>query len=738
MRVAEIRGQADWQRLQPVWNTLLNASASGTTFLTWEWATAWWSAYGNPEDLHILTASDESGVILGIAPLRRQTIRRYGHSFPTLAFLGDGSNDSDYLDFIVARDLEEPVLDAWLRHTRKNLGPDVILRLNDIPAGSPNLAALRKLAVGLLWDEQPVPCATVALPADWDRYLSTLRPRFRTKIRSVLRSLEGRSDVRFGFCENTSQLERLLPSLFDLHTRRWNAEGRPGVFGWDRKREFYAALSPLLLDCGSLRSSWVEWNGRILACQYGFVYGTTYLHLQEGYEPASEHWNLGLALRAWTIREFLRDGIREYDFLAGVGRHKTDWGATVKESRRIVVAAPTYANRLFCGGPLWRERAKQAVRELVPERVLAMRRARLDRSGSAASQSVGGREYMRKAAARCYFYLGGPAATRAIRARYQASLSPDGKLRGALRQRREPTGRILYYHRVNDEGDPFFPSMPLSVFERQMRHIARRYKVVSLAGLLEHLASGAPETVLAITFDDGYRDNYENAFPILQRYGLPATIFLSTGAVDSRGPLWFEVLGGAVKTTAREFLDLEVDLPRRFWMRTVEERLGANRQLFELLRHMPNEERQDRLAAILHDLSAVDAPERKDMMLTWDQVRFLKQHNIDFGGHTVTHPFLSQLNRDQLTWEVTECKRRIEDELGAPVRHFAYPNGRDEDFGPLTKDAIRAAGYDAAVSTIWGLNRQSTDRMELRRGQPWEEDEALFAYKMDWYQLVNG
>ena len=93
---------------------------------------------------------------------------------------------------------------------------------------------------------------------------------------------------------------------------------------------------------------------------------------------------------------------------------------------------------------------------------------------------------------------------------------------------------------------------------------------------------------------------------------------------------------------------------------------------------------------------------------------------------------------EQVDWEVAECKRRIEAELQAPVAHFAYPNGREEDFAPGTRRCCAAAGYEAAVTTIWGLNYASTDRMELRRGGPWEEDEALFAYKMDWYQLVNG
>ena len=125
-------------------------------------------------------------------------------------------------------------------------------------------------------------------------------------------------------------------------------------------------------------------------------------------------------------------------------------------------------------------------------------------------------------------------------------------------------------------------------------------------------------------------------------------------------------------------------------------------------------------------------------MLTWDQVRRMKAHGIDFGGHSVTHPFISRLTREQVAWEVTECKHRIEEELQAPVEHFAYPSGREEDFGKWNEQTIRSAGYRAAVTTIWGMNYPSTDRMALRRGGPWEETPAQFAYKLDWYQLVNG
>lgn len=116
----------------------------------------------------------------------------------------------------------------------------------------------------------------------------------------------------------------------------------------------------------------------------------------------------------------------------------------------------------------------------------------------------------------------------------------------------------------------------------------------------------------------------------------------------------------------------------------------------------------------------------------------MQAHGVDFGGHTVTHPFISKLTPEQVTWEASECKRRIEAELQAPVEHFAYPSGREEDFQASNKELIRAAGYRAALTTIWGTNHHSTDRMEFRRGGPWEENPALFAYKLDWYELLDA
>ena len=746
MRVVEVRQESQLESLRAEWNNVLRDSASKTIFLTWEWVSAWWSTYGNAGDLRIFLAFDESDALRGIAPLRQQMVRNYGRSLSTLSFIGDGSNDSDYLDFVITRGYEKPVMEAFRSHWDSESQTGALLLLNEIPESSPNFASLKEFGErkDSIWTETDVPCSCVALPDTWEDYLRSLRSRFRTKVRSVLRNLEGRPEVSFGFCENWEQVQSVLPVLFDLHTRRWAQEAKPGVFGWERKRQFYFAVSRALLEQGWLRICWLKWKDQIVACQYGFVLGGSYFQLQEGYHPDCQHWNVGMGLRAWSIRKYLEEGVRQYDFLAGVDSHKTDWGSEIKLSKRVVLARANLATTVFARAPQWAEAARDSIRKVLPEKALAARRARLERQRIAAFQGSNGgprsgsADWLWKAAANCYFHFRLPALAQPLRQQYQFTVLPNGRWpKRALERRREPAGRILCFHRVNDEKDPFSPAMSTRLFDQEMRFLSRHYRVVSLRELLSLLAGGSSEPVIAITLDDGYQDNFHNAFPILQRYKLPATIFLTTGGIDGAEPLWFEQLAQVIKRTAQESIDLEMDLPRRFWMRTPAERLESNDRLFGLLRTMPDSERRQWLDCIFRQLGVVAENDFGNRMLTWDQIRLMQTEGITFGGHTVTHPFLSRLTPEQVAWEIGECKRRIEEELQTPANYFAYPNGRKEDFGEWNKAMLREAGYQAAVTTIWGVNYPSTDCMELRRGGPWETSQALFACKLDWYQLVN-
>jgi peptidoglycan/xylan/chitin deacetylase (PgdA/CDA1 family) len=345
-------------------------------------------------------------------------------------------------------------------------------------------------------------------------------------------------------------------------------------------------------------------------------------------------------------------------------------------------------------------------------------------------------DWLRNTLAGGYYHTGLPSMARPFRERYSVTLSPGARL-PTIRRRTGPTARVVYYHRVNDDNDPFFPATPTAVFEAQMRFLARHYRVVSLGQAVKHLDDGSPANVVAVTFDDGYRDNYEKAFPILQRYGIPATIFLTTDSIDSGEPLWFEQLSLSLKKTTRQRLDLPAGLPGPFPLRNEAERIECNGRIQDFLRRLPDSERRRWMVEILGCLAVVGDYERHHQMLTWEQVRYMNAHGIDFGGHTLSHPFLSRNTDEEAAREISGCKARIQAELQESIAHFAYPNGRDEDVSASARELVRAAGYRAAVTTNWGPNDGQTDRMQLRRGGPWETSTALFAYKFDWYQLTD-
>jgi peptidoglycan/xylan/chitin deacetylase (PgdA/CDA1 family) len=124
-------------------------------------------------------------------------------------------------------------------------------------------------------------------------------------------------------------------------------------------------------------------------------------------------------------------------------------------------------------------------------------------------------------------------------------------------------------------------------------------------------------------------------------------------------------------------------------------------------------------------------------MLTWDEVKVMHQRGVSFGSHTVTHPILSKISADEAKKEIDESKRIIEEKLRIPIRSFAYPNGRKEDFSEATKILLREAGYSCALTTIFGANESDQDLLELRRATPWERDIRAFRIKLNYYKFCS-
>lgn len=722
----------------------LTQSTSDTVFLTWEWIAAWWKNYGAGRALYVLSAW-EGDALLGVAPLYVDRIRRFGIGWICLKLIGAGSDDSDYLDCFARPGRETEVIRAFVAYLDEHRDEWDQLELDGTPENSPCGAAMIEAAQARSWklSTSPVPCASLVLPRPWNAYLQTLKPRFRTKVRSALAFLDEHMRETPLRCADRAQLPEWLHILFELHTKRWQSAGLPGVFRDPVKRAFYLDVSERMLERGWLALDRLNWGERSLAIQYGFLYGKRFYLLQEGYDPTFESLRPGLSLRAALMRCSIEEGLAEYDFLAGTAPHKMEWGARQKLSLRTQITHSPMSTLVFQDGPRVHQHVKDRIRPFVPEFVLAWRKSQKQKKvqKSSAVEAPGNRSLHNTVRSLIgWFYGSTPAGRlgRHLAGRYVLGFAGNGRRLTRLHRRLDPILHILIYHRINDDDDPYMPALPVSAFRAQMQYLAANFPVIGL----DHVADGGTSSCgdsyrVAITFDDGYRDNFLNAFPILKELGLPATIFLTTRAIESGELPWYDKVCLAFKLTTQQRLELSGEGVPTGSLEGHAVRLRTLSQTLEWLWGLPE---PDRLHCTNELLRALRAPQELTLpntMLDWEEVRGMSKHGITFGAHTVTHPVLSRLCTKRLEEEIYGSKEIIENRLRLPVRHFAYPFGRRQDFNEATKQVVREAGFATAVTTVRGFNFPDEDRFELKRFSPWETNRASFALKLDWYRFAG-
>jgi peptidoglycan/xylan/chitin deacetylase (PgdA/CDA1 family) len=281
---------------------------------------------------------------------------------------------------------------------------------------------------------------------------------------------------------------------------------------------------------------------------------------------------------------------------------------------------------------------------------------------------------------------------------------------------------VFNYHRIGEpggsHGDHALFSATQDDFAEQMAFLARHFDVIGpqdLAGL----ADAPTGRHVLVSFDDGYRDNHELAFPVLRALGLSATFFVTTGFLDRRLGAWWDEVAWMVRHATAP------SLPAGEWLRAG---LSTERPWREATIH-----------ALLKAYKALDGSRCADFLdwiarsagsgrcpagdaggdwMTWDMVRALRAGGMTIGGHTVNHAVLSRLTPEQQAAEITGAGARIQAELGEPMRWFAYPVGGRDAFDAHTRHALQAAGVELAFSYYGGYRRAGAgdwDRFDVRR-----------------------
>ncbi|MBB1087411.1 polysaccharide deacetylase family protein [Lysobacter sp. SG-8] len=272
---------------------------------------------------------------------------------------------------------------------------------------------------------------------------------------------------------------------------------------------------------------------------------------------------------------------------------------------------------------------------------------------------------------------------------------------------------VLMLHRLRGEDDPFPLSISSDTFGQIVAWLRDDRKLVSLDEGLSHLDRPRGTTTLyAVTLDDGYRDNLNLLSPPLD--GVPATVYLATDHIGA-DPIWAYQLVTAVRCRRQDLLDLGHLGLGRFDLSDAHERRRALAILPPLLKQLPHERFQEVLDGVFAQLQPRTREASEREMMDWDDVRTLDRNGIDLGGHTRGHVLLSRVDAATAQAEIEGCTDQIAQVLHKRPRHFAYPNGTAEDFGPRDVELVRRAGYVSATTSIEGVNRTQTDRYRLLR-----------------------
>ena len=295
--------------------------------------------------------------------------------------------------------------------------------------------------------------------------------------------------------------------------------------------------------------------------------------------------------------------------------------------------------------------------------------------------------------------------------------------------KRNHDGAILVYHKIVKKGSNNYLYKNSSThhdvreFENEMEFISKWFNVVSMDELTDHIKKKLPfsKPTLAITFDDGYRDNYTIAFPILKKYGLPATIYLTAGLIGTCNKPWVdEIQYALLNTKEKSFLFPELLGDEVVDISSMEKKRIINIKIVGYLKRIKNKKRLQLIEdffKILKVKKNEDKYKERDM-LNWEEVEEMASYGITLGAHTVSHPILTEISLDVAKQEIIQSKHIIEKKLGFKVKHFAIPNGGVYDFSEDLKKFCIQSEFETIVTTEYGYVDNTSDSHFLRRFMP--------------------
>lgn len=274
---------------------------------------------------------------------------------------------------------------------------------------------------------------------------------------------------------------------------------------------------------------------------------------------------------------------------------------------------------------------------------------------------------------------------------------------------------ILMYHRFSEKDGKF--SISQAAFSSHLKYLAKHYNVITLAEYLEFRKkqTALPNKLAIITIDDGYRDVFEIAEPVLKKYNLPATLFAVTDFLEEKLWIWTDKMRYLTANTKLTEINIILNNQEiKGKLTDSESRFILAGKLNSQLKKLPEAEKELEIIRLSNEFEVEipNLPPTEFAPMTWDEARELDKGLVKIESHTVTHPILPNVDEKQLKFELTESKIKLEKEIGREMKIFCYPDG---GWNESVRNAVESANYQCAVTTELGFNGESEDLFLLKR-----------------------
>ncbi len=290
---------------------------------------------------------------------------------------------------------------------------------------------------------------------------------------------------------------------------------------------------------------------------------------------------------------------------------------------------------------------------------------------------------------------------------------------------------IIAYHRITSQKkNSIITNSEISTtaekFQEQAKYLSENYDVISFRDLQDFTRGikNPKKDCAIITFDDGYKEHYSNAFPILKKHRLCATIFLATEYMEGKKAFWWERVAYSVAKTKKSHLKI-----KGLNSIKLSDKKKALKKILEKLKSM-QENKKIRLISEIESQLQAKAGSLKSISLTWDQAREMCSSRIEIGSHTATHPILTKISLQEAKSDIIKSIKDIEKKTGTRPIAFAYPNGMQKDMSKELDELLKKLGFAFSISSVYGTEKIRKNMFRLKRiGISSEDDIRTFKVK---------